>query len=81
MPPLAAVGTAAAASATGVVSVRQAGLDVLAECIIRNHGGVRVVMGYGVRPRPDQRHLAVKYVEQLRKFIQAVPPKNSARPS
>ena len=51
-----------------------AGLDVVAARIKGDLSLIFAVMREGVRPRPDQRHVAEQHVDQLRQLVEVPAP-------
>src|SRR4029079_4751833 len=49
----------------------QAGLHVLPECVIGDELGVPVIVGYGMRSRTNDRHIAAQHVHELRQLVDA----------
>lgn len=57
-----------------------AGFHRLATIIVVDELAVILVMGEGVRARPDQRHVALENIDELRQLVDAGPAKPAADP-
>ena len=70
----------AAARAIDLRPAGDAGLDQMAQAIIRDPRRIIFVMGDGVRARPHQRHVAGQDIQKLRQLIQAGDAQKFAHP-
>jgi len=69
-----------AATAMDLRKPRYSRLDVVAHRIVLDDPTVLRIMGNRMGTRPDQRHFTFDDIHQLRQFVDAAPPQNTAYP-